>query len=388
MSFFSKLNLEPQDAMFALEAAYEAEQRVKKLNLGIGVYHDEKGNKLSFEAVKKAAHSLASKHSYLAIDGDRDYCEQASSLLLSKDLKAKLEGKLYTAASVGGTGALFLAAKLLKAAAFERICLPEPTWPNHKNIFSLAGLEITSYPYYDKGSTALDFEKLKAKILEAESKTAFLFHGVCHNPSGCDPNPGEWREIFSLLEERSILAIFDIAYQGFGEGIEEDAFAIREYLSRGNDCMIANSFSKNFGLYGQRTGFLTFVSDGSLDKIASQVKKFARSTYSNPPRFGQEIVKEILSNSALKALWQAELTCVRKRVQMMRLRLAEELSSLDYHFLTKQKGLFSYLRLQQEDIKRMQEKYGIYLPLSARVNLAALTEDNLAYLARAVKEFS
>lgn len=265
-----------------------------------------------------------------------------------------------------------------------------PSWPNHKGVFNSAGLEVCEYAYYDAENHALDFDALLASLNNAQAGDVVLFHGCCHNPTGIDPTLEQWQTLAQLSVEKGWLPLFDFAYQGFARGLEEDAEGLRAFAALHKELIVASSYSKNFGLYNERVGACTLVAADAetVDRAFSQMKSAIRANYSNPPAHGASVVATILSNDALRAIWEQELTDMRQRIQRMRLlfvnTLQEKGADRDFSFITKQNGMFSFSGLTKEQVLRLREEFGVYAVASGRVNVAGMTPDNMAPLCEAI----
>ena len=301
--------------------------------------------------------------------------------------------RAVTAQSPGGTGALrvageFISRKLPDAA----IWLSDPTWANHGNVFAAAGLECKSYPYYDAEGSCLAFDDMLAALGAVPEGDVVLLHGCCHNPTGMDPDPGQWKAIAAVAKEKGWLPLIDFAYQGFAAGIEEDAAGMREFLWPGCELLICSSFSKNFGLYNERIGALTAVaaSEDGAQKAFGHIKKCVRANYSNPPAHGAVIVTAILNDPSLRAQWESEVTEMRDRINGMRRLFVDTLKAKgverDFSFLTGQKGMFSFSGLTKDQVGALREKYSIYIVGSGRINVAGMTEANMDRLCDAIAD--
>lgn len=388
MSFFDEIPKMPIDPIFGLPIAFNADSRPNKVNLGIGAYRTEEGNPYVLKSVEKAETIILKKHldkEYLPIDGDRLFLEHSLKLLLGEGCNLE---NLVAAQSVGGTGSLRIAGDLLSKLISRTIFISEPTWANHKQIFEKAQLNVIPYPYYDSASSTLNFSSLCDEIRRMHPGSAILLHGCCHNPTGVDPSTEQWRELSHLIKKQKIIPLFDFAYQGFGDGIEQDAAAIRYFVKEGHECLISYSFSKNFGLYGERVGFLAVICPhaGQKEKIGSQIRTLIRGNYSNPPLHGARIISTILQSSELKNEWIEELQEMRERIKKMRHALSHTLHELgnrrNFDYLVKLKGLFSFSGLNESQVDRLKQEYAIYMPNDGRINIAGLNSKNLSYVAK------
>jgi Aspartate/tyrosine/aromatic aminotransferase len=395
MPFFDSLTQFPEDPIFSLPILFAADTRPNKVNLGIGSYRDTEGKPYLLNSVKKAEHSLLASErnkEYLPIDGDPAYLKVSRDLIFGSELASQLAGKIYSAQSPGGTGALRTGGSFLCQETSKTIFLPNPTWPNHKGVFTTSGMKIHQYRYYNEASNSLDFGGMCSDIAEMPPGSTILLHTNCHNPTGMDPSFEQWQELSTLIKKQNVIPFFDFAYQGFKESVDADAAPIRYFASQGHELLVANSFSKNFGLYGERVGALNVITThpDSARKAGSQIKSLIRSNYSNPPKHGAAIITEILSNDSLKKEWIIELDNMRDRLKEMRHTLIAGLQSKggkkDWSFLNKQSGFFSYSGLNDGQVHRLIKDYGIYMMGNGRFNVAGLNGHNIDYVIAAILE--
>jgi aspartate/tyrosine/aromatic aminotransferase len=391
---FEKLEMAPPDAILGLTDAFRKDSNPKKINLGVGVYKDEKNTTPILSAVKRAEERLLQDEttkSYLGIPGSPAYGACVQQLLFGADHEIVSTGRAQTAQTPGGTGALRVAADFVHTKfPTASIWLSDPTWANHNAIFSDAGMAVKKYPYYDAANKCLDFDALKAALEQVPAGDVVLLHGCCHNPSGMDPDLAQWEALAALTLEKGILPLFDFAYQGFGAGLEEDAAGLRSFCTEGRELLICSSYSKNFGLYNERIGALTLVG-ANADAAASafsHVKKAIRTNYSNPPAHGGAVVTTILKDPELRAEWTAELAAMRERVRSMREIFVQTLKdkgvAQDFSFIASQNGMFSFSGLNPEQVKALREKHAIYIVGSGRINVAGMTPDNMGPLCDAI----
>lgn len=391
---FERITAAPADPILGLADLFRADDRPNKINLGIGVYKDETGKTPVLASVKKAEQHLLENETtknYLSIDGLADFARCTQELLFAADSAIISAKRARTAQTPGGTGALRIAADFIAhQTSAKRVWVSNPSWPNHKNVFAAAGLEVCEYAYYDAANHALDFNALLNSLSAAQAGDIVLFHGCCHNPTGIDPTAAQWEELARLSLEKGWLPLFDFAYQGFGRGLEEDAEGLRIFAASHQELIICSSYSKNFGLYNERVGAFTLVAaDATVaDTAFSQVKATIRANYSNPPAHGAAVVATILSNSALRALWEQELADMRQRIQRMRQlfvnTLQEKGAKGDFSFIINQNGMFSFSGLSKDQVIRLREEFGIYAVNSGRVNVAGMTPDNMSPLCEAI----
>ncbi|MCZ2721805.1 aspartate/tyrosine/aromatic aminotransferase [Marinomonas sp. 15G1-11] len=393
---FAHIQAAPADPILGLNDAYKNETNPNKINLGVGVYKDEQGNTPILQSVKQAEERLLTEEltkSYLSIEGTDNYRQSVQTLLFGENHPIINKKLAHTAHTPGGTGALRVAAEFIKKHLPEAtIWVSNPTWANHQAIFQSVGLEVGSYAYYDASSKSLDFESLLASLSQIPEGDIVLFHGCCHNPTGIDPTKEQWQQLAKLCGKQGFLPLFDFAYQGFGVGLEEDAQGLRTFAEQVPEMLIASSFSKNFGLYNERVGALTIVCEtaDNADAAFTQIKRAARTNYSNPPAHGAAIVAEILSNKALRSLWEMELQSMRTRIHEMRGLFVSTLRSKgveqDFSFISKQQGMFSFSGLNPEQVSQLRKQFGIYIVGSGRINVAGMTHENMDPLCSAIAE--
>ncbi len=391
MGMFEQVGLSPPDAIFGLVKAFQLDPRPNKVNLLVGFYKTEESTTPILNCVKKAESSLFEKEKnkeYLPIDGSPACIEKIGLLIFGEQLWKKSKDSICGAQTVGGTGALRILSDFLKKELTNEIWLSDPTWPNHYNIFTFAGLRIQKYPYYNKQKHTLIFDEMMACLRTLPAKSVVLLHANCHNPTGFDLSLQQWKELSSLMLDKGLFPFFDLAYQGFGEGIDKDAQAVRYFLEQGHEMAIAYSCAKNFSLYGERVGALYFVCQSNREEIQSQIKAIIRANYSNPPIHGAALVTTILDSSELKKEWLQDLEKMRSRIQEMRTRFIATLLSCqfpyDTAFMQNAKGLFCYSGLNQKQVERLIADYGIYLPSDGRVNITSLNHSNLDYVVNAM----
>ncbi|UDQ81690.1 aspartate/tyrosine/aromatic aminotransferase [Erwinia rhapontici] len=391
---FERIAAAPADPILGLADLFRADDRTNKINLGIGVYKDETGKTPVLTSVKKAEQYLLENETtknYLSIDGIADFGRCTQALLFGADSALISNHRARTAQTPGGTGALRVAADFIATqTSAKRIWVSNPSWPNHKNVFAAAGLEVCEYNYYDAAQHALDFDGLLNSLSAAQAGDIVLFHGCCHNPTGIDPTAAQWAQLAELSLAKGWLPLFDFAYQGFARGLEEDAEGLRAFAASHQELIVCSSYSKNFGLYNERVGAFTLVAADAaiVDTAFSQVKATIRANYSNPPAHGAAVVATILGNSALRALWEQELTSMRERIQRMRQlfvnTLQEKGAKGDFSFIIDQNGMFSFSGLTKDQVVRLRDEFGVYAVNSGRVNVAGMTPDNMSPLCEAI----
>lgn len=392
--FFDKIVAAPADPILGLTEEFKNDTRANKINLGVGIYKTNEGVTPVLKCVKKAEEIIFKNEttkSYLPIVGTPEYGRLVRELLFGKDSEVIAHDRARTVQGPGGTGSLRIGADFLKQQnVTTKVWISDPTWANHFQVFGKAGIETAKYKYYDATTHGLDFEGMKASLKSANAGDAVLLHACCHNPTGIDPTPAQWEELAKLVAELKLIPFFDFAYQGFGNGIEEDAFGVRTFLKYNQEVLIANSFSKNFGLYNERIGALTIVSADkeTADRVFSQMKIAVRANFSNPPAHGANIVTTILSNPELRQMWEDEVKEMRDRIKEMRELFVAKLSALgvkaDFSFISQQYGMFSFSGLTKEQVARLKEEFGIYIVGSGRISVAGITTSNIDPLCQAI----
>lgn len=391
---FEKIIAAPADPILGLGELFRADSRTNKINLGIGVYKDENGQIPLLDSVKKTEQYLLENvpnKNYLSIEGIAEYATGTQVLLFGANSEIIKNSRAKTAQTPGGTGALRVIADFLaKQTSVKTVWISNPTWPNHANVFKAAGLEIKQYRYYNAAEHNIDFDAMLADLEQAKPGDVILFHGCCHNPTGIDPTEEQWRTLADRVAEWDCLPLFDFAYQGFAQGLEEDALGLRIFTEKNQELLIASSYSKNFSLYGERVGACTLVAaDSTIAETAfSQIKATIRANYSNPPTHGGAIVATILNNTTLRSMWEEELTAMRQRIHRMRQlfvnTLQEKNAKYDYSFIARQNGMFSFSGLNKDQVLRLRDEFAIYAVDSGRINVAGMTLDNMAYLCEAI----
>lgn len=388
MNFFDTVEMAPPDPILGLNTAFKEDPRSNKVNLSIGAYKTDDLQPLVLTAVRKAEQQILSQgmdKEYLSQDGNPEYVNRSIKLVFGAE-----QDNIFGAQAPGGTAGVRLAAEFLAQIGSSVIYIPDPTWANHNQIFARAGLEVISYPYYDAERREFTKSGMVEAIKSIPSGTPILLHACCHNPTGLDPTPADWKEISTAIKAQGLLPLFDFAYQGFGRGIDEDAIAVRHFLADGHQMLVANSYSKNFGLYGERIGgFYVVAADApAAVRVKSQVMRIIRANYSNPPLHGSRIIAAVLASDTLRQEWESELASMRDRISGMRKALAEGLnaggSSVDFRFMYKQNGMFSYSGLSKDAVDRLREEYAIYMPTNGRLNVAGLSPKNLDYVVEAI----
>lgn len=390
--YFAALEARPDDPILGLNVLYKQDTRDTKVNLGVGVFLDEEGQLPLMDAVGQAEARLVKRgapHNYIPMSGLPAYCQSLQALVFGADNEAVLSGRIATIQSLGGTGALHLGAMFAHLLLnLNQAVVSNPTWGNHITLFEHAGFTVGKYPYFDPTTKAVDFEGLMASLQALEPGTVVLLHACCHNPTGVDLTYDQWTQVIEVLQARDLFPFLDIAYQGFGSGLDEDATAVRRLAAAGMTFMVASSCSKNFGLYGERTGALHVVTPNAKEAavVTSILKSLVRAEYSNPPTHGAAVVAEILTDDALRQVWVNEVTTMRTRILAMRHRLKEEGDKLnaDLSFATRQTGMFSFTGLNKDQMLALRETFGVYGVTNGRICIAGLNENNVSYVAKAL----
>jgi len=381
-----------EDPILGLFDAYRADSRTRKVNLGIGIYCDEDGRVPVLASVRAARERLdgAAPSIYLPTEGLPTYRHAVRELVFG-DATADLRERVVTIQTAGGTGALRVGAEFLASTSAEaRICMPDPTWVNHQAIFQAAGFGVSHYPYCTPDGR-FDIDGALATFNALPSGTVVLLHPCCHNPTGIDPSREEWGRLLDAIAQRALLPFFDMAYQGFAEGLDDDAWAVRECVRREMPCLVASSYSKNFSLYGERVGALSIHAPGlEVAKVLGQLKVVVRRSYSCPPAHGAMLVATVLQDVPLHAQWHTELDGMRLRMLGVRASLhallTRELPDADLSFLTRQRGMFSYSGLSGAQIERLRSRHGVYVVSSGRICIAGINASNIAQVCEAFVE--
>ena len=393
-SLFESVELAPRDPILGLNEQYNADTRAGKVNLGVGVYYDDEGRIPLLKAVHQAEVArieAAAPRGYLPIEGIAAYNKGAQRLLLGEDSPLLDSGRVLTAQSLGGTGALKIGADFLKWLKPDaKVVISNPSWENHRALFERAGFVVETYPYYDAATHGLDFEGMIGSLNSLPAGSIVVLHACCHNPTGVDPTFDQWKRIAQIIKQRDLVPFLDIAYQGFGDGLEEDAAVVRLFADQDLTMLVSSSFSKSFSLYGERVGALTLICSSSeeSERVLSQLKRVIRTNYSNPPTHGGTIVSMVLNTPELFALWTDELGEMRNRIRTMRAQLVEKLQAhgvtQNFDFVLQQRGMFSYSGLTKDQVDRLREEHGVYAVGSGRICVAALNSRNIDYVAKAI----
>jgi aromatic-amino-acid transaminase len=397
MSLFSAVELAPRDPILGLIEQFNADLNPHKVNLGVGVYYDENGKLPLLRCVAQAeARMMASPSArgYLPIDGIAAYDAAVQALVFGADSEVLRAGRVATVQGLGGTGGLKVGADFVRRIAVSgkplKALISDPTWENHRSLFTQAGFDVSPYPYYDADRRDVNFDAMLAALNAAQPGTVVVLHACCHNPTGCDLTAGQWAQVVSVVAERGLVPFLDMAYQGFGTGISEDGAAVQRFVEAGLDFFVATSFSKSFSLYGERVGALSVVCASRDDaaRVLSQLKIVIRANYSTPPTHGAKVVAAVLTTPELRTLWEDELAGMRLRIRNMRAALTESLRSEgvsgDLSYIQRQCGMFSYSGLSAPRMQQLRSEFGVYGLDSGRICVAALNEGNLAQVAGAI----
>ncbi|WP_394238612.1 amino acid aminotransferase [Pseudomonas anguilliseptica] len=394
MSLFSAVEMAPRDPILGLNEAFNADTRATKVNLGVGVYYNEEGRIPLLRAVAEAEKARIEAHAprgYLPIEGIAAYDSAVQKLLLGADSELIAAGRVITTQAVGGTGALKTGADFLKRLLPNTVvAISDPSWENHRALFESAGFPVQNYRYYDAASHGINRAGMLEDLRNLPAHSVVVLHACCHNPTGVDLSLDDWKAVLDVLREREHVPFLDIAYQGFGDGIEQDAFAVRLFAASGIPFFVSSSFSKSFSLYGERVGALSIVtgSQEEAGRVLSQAKRVIRTNYSNPPTHGATVVASVLNSPELRALWEEELAGMRERIRGMRMAMVEQLAALnckrDFGFVAQQRGMFSYSGLTAEQVERLKTEFGIYAVSTGRICVAALNQRNLPAVTQAI----
>jgi aromatic-amino-acid transaminase len=399
VSLLAGVTMAPRDPILGVTEAFNADANPQKVNLGVGVYYDENGKVPLLECVRRAEQQLvetAAPRSYLPIDGMPAYDQAVRVLLFGAEHPAVVEKRVVTVQALGGTGGLKVGADFLRRVApTAEVWISDPSWENHRALFESAGFTVNVYPYYDAATRGLDLDAMLKALHAMPAGAIVVLHACCHNPTGVDLTAGQWTAVRDAVVARGLVPFLDMAYQGFAEGIEADAAAVRAFAAATEQpVFVSSSFSKSFSLYGERVGALSIVT-ASADEAArtlSQLKRVVRTNYSNPPTHGGRIVATVLNSPELYRLWDDELGQMRNRIRAMREQLAALLHArvpgADFGFVTRQRGIFSYSGLTKTQVDRLREQYAIYAIDSGRICVAALNTRNIGYVAAAIAAVS
>ncbi|MCR5881645.1 aspartate/tyrosine/aromatic aminotransferase [Rhizobacter sp. J219] len=397
-SLFAAVEMAPRDPILGLNEQFNADPNPNKVNLGVGVYFDENGKLPLLKCVAQAEKQMMevpTARGYLPIDGIAAYDKAVQGLVFGAESAAVREGRVATVQGIGGTGGLKIGADFLKRLnPTAKVLISDPSWENHRALFTNAGFTVDTYPYYDAAKKGVNFDPMLAGLKAAPAGTIVVLHACCHNPTGYDITPAQWAQVVDAVKAAKLVPFLDMAYQGFGEGIKEDGAVIEQFMAAGLDFFVSTSFSKSFSLYGERVGALSVVCESKEEaaRVLSQLKIVIRTNYSNPPTHGAQVVATVLNTPTLRALWEEELAGMRVRIKEMRTLLVEKLKAAglkqDMSFITSQKGMFSYSGLSKEQMQRLRSEFGIYGVDSGRICVAALNKKNIDAVVSAIAKVS
>ncbi|MFQ3197820.1 MAG: aspartate aminotransferase [Paraglaciecola sp.] len=384
----------PADPILGLSIAYKADPNPAKIDLGVGVYKNEQGHTPILSSVAKAQQILLAKEdskTYITPQGVPGYIDGMLQLLLGKGSKVLLEDRVAAVQAPGGCGALRILAELLKRCNGDlTVWVSDPTWANHIPLIGNAGLKIETYPYFNKADASINFEGMVETLSQVKSGDVVLLHGCCHNPTGADLTPAQWQTVLEMAQKTGFIPFIDVAYQGFGDGLEQDAFGLRLLVDNLPEVVVAASCSKNFGLYRERVGLAAMITANTQTRkaIQTQIQYIARGIYSMPPSYGGALVDIILGDETLRNEWMVEVEAMRTRMKSLRAllvdKLAEKGAPMDFGFVNEQKGMFSYLCISPEQVQRMRDEHSVYFVGSSRVNIAGISRGNVDALASAL----
>ena len=387
---FSPLKPLIPDPILGLSAAFKQDPREFKIDLGVGVYKDESGVTPIMDCIKRAGEQLLASEetkAYQSPAGDAECNELIQKLAFGEPLS--VSESIHTVQTPGGSGALKLAAELVKRSSPESVIwVSTPTWANHIPLLGSSGLTLKHYPYFDPKTNQVDFDAMMSALQAASSGDVVLLHGCCHNPTGADLNQDQWRTVAAFLEEKGLIPFVDVAYHGFGSSMDDDIFGVRLLAESVPEMLLAYSCSKNFGVYRERTGAVSVIgADAKTASVAhAHLQNIGREIYSMPPSHGAGLVRTVLASKDLTASWQRELSQMRGRIQSLREKLSTELASVgDFEFIREQKGMFSFLGLSETQVSRLRDEYGIYMTSNSRINIAGVSNDNIGHLAEAIR---
>ena len=394
MSMFSAVEMAPRDPILGLNEQFAADSNPKKVNLGVGVYYDDNGKLPLLACVQKAEQAMMAKPSargYLPIDGIAAYDSAVQALVFGAQSPSVLAKRVATVQCLGGTGGLKVGADFLKRLNPQaKVLISDPSWENHKALFTQAGFEVQAYPYYDAQALGVNFPKMLAFLASAQAGSIVVLHACCHNPTGYDITPSQWQQVVETVKVKGLTAFLDMAYQGFGHSIAEDGAVVDLFVQAGLSFFVATSFSKSFSLYGERVGALSVHCETADEaaKVLSQLKIAIRTNYSNPPIHGGSVVAAVLNTPEWRSLWESELAGMRVRIKDMRQKLVEGLKAAgvqrDMSFITQQIGMFSYSGLSKDQMIRLRSEFGVYGTDTGRMCVAALNSKNIDHVCASI----
>jgi aromatic-amino-acid transaminase len=391
---FTAVEMAPRDPILGLNEQFAADTNPSKVNLGVGVYYDDNGKLPLLQCVQAAEQNMMkapTARGYLPIDGIAAYDNAVKVLVFGADSEPVTSGRVATIQAIGGTGGLKVGADFLKKLnPAAKVLISDPSWENHRALFTNAGFEVESYPYYDAAKRGIDFDGMLAALNAAPAGTVVVLHACCHNPTGYDITPEQWDQVVAAVKAKGLVPFLDMAYQGFGYGLQEDGAAVAKFVDAGLTFFVSTSFSKSFSLYGERVGALSVLCENKEEaaRVLSQLKIAIRTNYSNPPTHGGAVVAAVLGNPELRALWEKELGEMRVRIKAMRQKLVDGLKAAgvkeDMSFITTQIGMFSYSGLTKDQMVRLRNEFGVYGTDTGRMCVAALNSKNIDHVCASI----
>ncbi len=394
LSLLAGVQMAPRDPILGVTEAFVADQNPRKVNLGVGVYTDDQGKVPLLECVRRVERQrveAATPRNYLPIDGLAAYDRAVQELVFGADSPALKDKRVITVQALGGTGGLKIGADFLKRLEPKaQVWISDPSWENHRALFENAGFTVSAYPYYDAKTRGVNFDAMLAQLNKLPAGAIVVLHACCHNPTGVDLTAEQWKAVLEAVKGRQLVPFLDLAYQGFGDGIDEDGHAVRLFAANYSPVFVSSSFSKSFSLYGERVGALSILTGAPEEaaRVLSQVKRIVRTNYSNPPTHGSQIVAAVLATPELRAQWEQELGGMRERIKSMRSllvdKIGERVKGADFSFVLRQRGMFSYSGLTQEQVGRLRADFSVYAIDTGRICVAALNTGNVDYVADAI----
>ena len=391
---FSAIEMAPRDPILGITEAFNADQNPDKTNLGVGVYYDDNGKVPLLNCVQKAEALLMAKaapRTYLPIEGLAAYDKAVQELVFGADSEVVSSKRAITAQAIGGTGALKLGADFLKRFAKDaQVWISDPSWENHRALFESAGFTVNNYPYYDTATRGVNFAGMLGALQSIPAGSIVVLHACCHNPTGADLSDPEWQQVIEVVTRRGLIPFLDMAYQGFGDGIDADGKVVRQFAAAGGPLFVSNSFSKSFSLYGERVGALSIVASDAEEaaRLMSQLKRVIRTNYSNPPMHGGQVVATVLATPELRLMWEEELAGMRVRIRTMREALVAKLKAKapahHFDFVVQQRGMFSYSGLTKAQVEHLKNDNAIYAVDTGRICVAALNSRNIDRVVEAI----
>jgi aromatic-amino-acid transaminase len=393
-SLFARVEMAPTDPILGVTEAYNNDPNPKKVNLGVGVYTDDDGKVPVLQCVRRTEQQMAERampRNYLPIDGLKTYDRAVQEVLFGADSEIIKSGRVVTVQTLGGTGGLKIGADLLRRVnPTADVWISDPSWENHRAIFEYAGYRVNTYPYYDAETHGLKFDAMIDAFENMPSGAVVLLHACCHNPTGVDLKDAQWDRVIDVVNRRGLVPFLDIAYQGFADGLDADASAVRRFSAACPTVVVSSSFSKSLSLYGERVGAFSVITQDSEEasRVLSQVKRVIRTNYSSPPTHGSQAVATVLTTPELRTLWESELGQMRDRIKTMRRQFVDKIraqrADFDFSFVVEQRGMFSYSGLNRDQVRRLRDEYSIYTIDSGRICVAALSSKNIDYVTNAV----